>query len=370
MAQQPSVSAATQTNYRDAVAREVFGTAASYSTLTSTQQTDFDKLGDEAFFEVTSWAKWYAYIDPAATDLNGEFNEIFRLVWIQKSIRRFKSPPDSHAFFAAAVKPRLDRIADTYTADWMSGSLLATDNFTVEAIRKSAIAILVRQRTPVFPPMHELDRVIREEYVKLWNERQWAFRREVHKLTIATTGDVTIADADVAFDGLASKHIFITDANNARHPVKWMDATNVARLAARYDGTTGRPRYYYIQRATNPPQIVWLPAPDQAYSAYATVLVAAPTFAGTLSTIALGKLPPEFRANLRDMVVAKLAHQWGREDVDAARLMRFAISARDSLAASWASQGNVGSEAMPHHSSRFATDLASWNGSGVVGQLG
>lgn len=365
MAQQPSLSAATLINQRDDVASEAFGVAG-YSDLSSTKQSELTTEGNAAFYEVTQWARWYTEVSPDSVDLPSEWNEAFRHVWVAKCKRRWRSPQDFHAHWTQYVAPLLERIADHYTADWNSASALQDDSFSVQSLRQSAMAIVVRQRTPIFPPVREVDRIIRDEFVKLWNERKWEFRKRPVKLTITTAGDVQAAESFI-FDGMLSKHMTIKHTSG-RTTIEWVDATRAADLLAVYDGQTGVPMFFYDVDKGDTKSIQFIPMPDAEYTAFAVIYIGAPAFASAAnSTETVSLLPVEFRINLRDFIVAKIVHNWGREDTDASRLLGVAQSERDRLAQAWDDKGASRARIRGHHHRSFINDLMSFRGGNVLG---
>lgn len=368
MPQQPSLSASSLTNERDSVAREVFG-ASSFSAIGSNNQTDVTTEGNAAFYEVTQWARWYTEVSPDVTDLPSEWNEAFRQVWIAKCKRRFRSPQEFHIHWSMYVQPLLTRIAEHYTANWNSTSALSDGSASPGSIRRSVIAMCVRQRTPVFPVILELDTMIREEFVKLWEERHWEFTKRPLKVTITTSGDVIAADAFI-FDGMASKEFVIRTSGGALRKVKWIDATRHAEMAARLDGQTGVPRYFYDVDQGDDKTIQFLPLPDQNYEAFCVIWIGAPAFAGAESTTGIENLPEVFRGNLRDYVFAKAVSRWGREDVDATRAFNYAAGERSRLAAQWASKGAPRSTARGHHNFKFVNNLMSSNTGHIIGNMG
>ncbi len=358
--QQPTLSAATLTGAdRDAVCREALGDV--YSTLSTARKAQVDVEGNAAFYEVTQWGRWYAELDPTATDLPSEWNEAFRALWVAKCKRVFRSPQDYHIHYNTYVGPLLQRIADHYTLDWNSATVLADDSVSPLSIRKSVIALCVRQRTPVFPVIQQLDTMIREEFVKLWNTRQWEFRKRAVSLTINTNGTITVAGG-YQIDSMASKHFVIKNPpNGTRGNVEWCSATEWAHKKAAYDVTKlGIPRYFYDQENGDTKTFDWIPMPDQAYTAIAVINITAPSFGGTASsTTGISMLPPEFRGNLRDMVFAKCLGRWGREDVDATRAYNYAVSEQNKLFAEFDDKGASRSSARPGTQARWVGNLMS-----------
>lgn len=369
MAQQPVLAAATLANQRDAVTQEVFGVDL-FSSLSASKQTEVTFEGNSAFYEVTEWGKWYTEVAPDVTDLPSAWNEAFRALWVAKCFRKFRSPQAYHAHYNAYVAPMLSRLADHYTADWNSGTVLQDDTFTPAQIRKSVMALCIRQRTPVFPPVREVDAMIRDEFVKLWNERQWSFRIRSVQLTITALGEVQTAEAFV-FDGMASKTMVIVGASGTQYQIDWLDATRHARMSAAFNGQTGRPLFFFDVDKGDVKSIQFIPAPDQAYTAYAVIIIGAPPFSGANSTDGLSLLPVEFRANLRDMVFAKCLGKFGREDNDAARALAYARGERDAFAGRWDNKGASRAEIRNHNPMRFANDLASrWGSGSIIGGMG
>jgi len=258
----------------------------------------------------------------------------------------------------------------------------ASDEMTLNTIRRYVIAILVRQRTPVIPPFNQAHQIIRAEFVKLWNAKRWSFRVRHKRLTIdSATNGITLAAGDTdTIDGIASKHMTIRTSNGSRRKIVWLDSERFTQAAAFFGGSdpagdpaprTGTPRYFFDEDTGSPPPIIHLlPVADQDYDVYVNVVVGCPPFStGTVdSNNALGQLPPEFRHWLADKVVAVMLSKWGREDVDAARAMRESKREFDELSTAWADRGAHRYTARGHHHVKFLRDRASFWGSNIIGQ--
>lgn len=365
MAQQPSLAAASLTTERDSVTRELFGVP--FTSVLSAQQTQITTEGNAAFYEVTQWARWYTEISPDTTDLPSEWNEAFRQLWVAKCKRLFRSPQDYHAHFQTYVGPLLQRIANHFTGDWNSSSALADDTVTVQSIRRTVIALCVRQRTPIFPVILQLDTMIREEFVKLWNSRKWEFRKRDVDLTINADGTLTLP-ANHGFDGMASKSFAIATSTNMVQEVKWLDATRFSIMRTRMGDSEGIPKFFYDTDHGQTKAIRFLPAPDAAYTGHAVIYITAPAFGDAMSTNGLNNLPAEFRAHLRDLVFAKCLGIWGREDNDAARAYNRTMSEQNRLAAEWDDKGASRSTARPHGQKSWINQLMSGGGLVIGGR--
>lgn len=385
MAQRPSgisaITWATRTNIRDFVTREVFG--GDYANLDGSHKLDIDNLAEDAFFEVTNVIKWFAaadsdYTDPSLVDAPAELNELFKITWVAKAIRRFKSLDDGAIFQKQYVEPTTLRALASLEANFndATGSI---DAMTIRSMRRHVIAVMVRQRTPTIPPFEVVGQIIRDEFVKLWNHSRWRWRVRHKKATltefIASTslgGDILLADGDTdVMDTLASKRIYIKTSTGARVPVLWLDETRTAEAAIRYDGKRGTPRFFYDEdRGPDQPiAFHWLPNPDQAFTIFFSMVLKAPVFGDADSDLGFASLPMEFRSNLRDYVTAKVLHLWGREDNDAVRVFAVAKAERRELAAAWVDPGASRYTARGHHGLRFHKDLSSYPYGGLSGQL-
>lgn len=366
MAQKPVVAAATIENTRDDVARELFGSP--YADISGDVQNTFDGLGTDAFMRVTEIGKWYAYVDPSSADLPDEWNELFKVTWIALGIRSFRSGQDYHTYNAAVVLPLERQIADRFTDDWLGGTFLQTDDtLTPAGLRKRVILELIKQRTPLYPPILSLDYQIRQEFVELWNARHWEFKKRPVEMTIEADGDIAIGEG-YTFDGFASQQMTIRLSSGGTRELKWIDATKFARGMAYYDGNTGRPKYFYDFDKNGQRAIQLLPAPDQAYTAFAIIYIGAPDFGTLTSEDGLKELPPEFRAHLVDTVVARMMSKYGREDNDAQRRMREVTERREMLSAKWDDRGASRHSAKGNHHMQFTKNLTSYTGTNVLQQ--
>jgi hypothetical protein len=366
----PAIPIPDGTNDTDnEVAREVFGVGTGYLDLSGNTQADFISVGEEAFRDVTAIAKWYAeatgtHYTPADDDLNTDWNELFRVTWIAKCHRRWRSGQDFHAYMGAVVLPVEERVREHYTGSWDTADVTADDSITPVTMRRSAMMVLVRQRTPVYAPIPEIDRTMREEFQKLWNYRRWEYRKRLVEVTLTTDGDVLV-DGGWIYDGMASKWFTVEGASGGRKKCKWTDATRIADIATYYDGETGRPEWFYDEDHGATKKIHLFPLPDESYTARVVINIGTPEFGGEPDGLSL--LPPEFRGHLRDSVVSKLMGKWGREDVDAERMRKQVVKEREELAQKWDDKGSSRSMAVGHHHMRMPQDLASYSGRMILG---
>lgn len=373
MPQLPILTAETTTTARDPVVQEVFGPTLTYSSISSGQKAIVDREIGAAFYDVIGRSKWFSEVNPTVSDLPVEWNELLRQMAAARCKRVFRSVQDYALHWKAFVEPLQDRIADHYTASWMSPGSLASDIVTAASLRSAVISIIVRQRHPVFVPVNEIDRQIREEFVRLWNCKWWRFRKRMLKLTLTTSGTVVSAEGFL-ISALASKSFVLQGTSEmARTTVRWLDSTRAAEAASDYDGETGTPRFFYSTMNDGRMAIALLPTPDANYTAHAMVYIGAPSFTvgGSSGEIdGLRMLPTEFRGHLRDRVVANIISAAGREDNDAARLIRKVEMDFGMLAGQFDDGGPGESEAAPLHTGRIYSQLGSWDGSSVLGPIG
>ena len=325
MTQIPVLTAETTTSVRDPVVREVFGITNTYANLSAAHKATVDQEINASFIDVVSRGKWFAEINPTATDLPTEWNELFRQMTVARLKRHFRSTADYAAHWRIFVEPLQDRIADHYTAAWMATTPQATDIVTAVTLRQQVIAVIIRQRHPVFMPVAEIDRVIREEFVRLWMARYWKFRRKMLKVSLqASTGNITTSSTYSIACIASRKFRIIGSSDSASSDVTWLDSNRAIEAAAAYDGQTGRPLYFYTTWNDGREAITFIPLPDQAYTAYVMVYIGAPPFTptGMQGDIdGLRMLPPELRGHLRDRAISHIIGYAGREDNDATRLM-------------------------------------------------
>jgi len=373
MPQLPVLTAETTTTARDPVAQEAFGPSVAYSSLTTQQKSIVDREIGAAFYDVISRARWFAEINPSASDLPVEWNELLRQMAAARCKRVFRSVSDYALHWRMYVEPLQDRIADHYTASWMSSGTLASDIQTAASMRSHVISIIIRQRHPVFLPVNEIDRQVREEFVRLWNCKWWRFRRRMMKLTLTTSGSVVSAEG-YQISAFASREIVVQGTvSEARSRITWLDSTRAAEAASRFDGETGKPRYFYSTMSDGRMSIALLPIPDEDYTAFAMVYIGAPTFTlgGSGGEIdGMRMLPVKLRGHLRDRIVANIVSSAGREDNDAARLIRKAANDFELLAGQFDDGGPAEASAFPHHVGRTISQLGSWNGGNILSPLG
>lgn len=378
-----AITWANRANIRDFVTREVFG--GDYAGLDSSHKLDIDNLAEDAFFEMTNILKWFAasdsgYVNPSSSDAPAELNELFKITWVAKALRRFRSLDDGAKFQKQYAEPTTLRALTALDANFNTGDAFASDELTIRSLRRHVISVMVRQRTPTIPPFEVVGQIIRDEFVKLWNHARWRWRVRHKKATLtefvvstSTGGDILLPEGDTdVMDTLASKRIYIKTSTGSRVPVLWLDETRTAEAAIRYDGKRGTPRFFYDEdRGPETPIVFhWLPNPDQDFTVFFSMVLKAPAFTSDPNSSAgLSLLPVEFRANLRDYVTAKVLHLWGREDNDAARVFAVAKAERRELAAAWVDPGASRYTARGHHGLRFHRDLTSYPFSGISGQL-
>lgn len=372
--QKPVLTAETVTSIQPRVVAEVFGNSVVYGDLSTTQKASVDAQIAFAFTDVTNRAKWYAEIDPATQDLPTEWNELFHAIAVAKLKREFRSPNDFHAHWTVYVDPLFEAIERQYAAAWQSTTPLSSDEVTISTLRRSVLAVLVRQRTPVFIQPRDVDVAARDEFVTLWSARWWRFRRRgPQKVTFKTDGSIVSANSDVV-SSLCSRYFVIraTDdqsANAWTTPVRWVDATRAAEIAAQFDGATGRPRYFYDTMVGGQQQVLLMPTPDQDYSAWVVFYIAPPTFtSGSGSDDGLRQLPPQFRVLLRDRIVARLLSDAGTEDTDAARKMA-KVSRDFELLAPQYDSGGPSEQASPLATRTWPERMTSFRGGNTLQQL-
>lgn len=376
-----------QNAHRDILAREVFGVDG-WSNLASETQQTLSQLCDDAAYEIVNLAKWFHITDSSfdeisgsfADDLSEEFNELHRLMWTERAYRVFRSPQLAAEYNKATVMPAFYRAVDSFDPNFYFVSAGAWgDNISLDTMLRTVIGTLVRQRTPVIPPVEEGLRTIREEFVKLWESNRWPFRVRHTTLNIdGTDGSVTFGTEEEGFegfDGFASKHIYILDSSGIVHKCEWLDSTRFSIAKAQCDASTntstGRPVYFFTEDRGSVQAIHWAPDPDDDYTAYANIIIKPPTFTSLTSNSSLNGLnsmPAAFRAHLRDTVIAKLLSKWGREDTDAKRLLAQIQMDSIQLADDWAERGAEAASVVPGAGFRMVNDLRSHRGSPVIGQ--
>jgi hypothetical protein len=371
---------------QDFVAREVFGVD-NYSALTGNFATDLDLIEDDAFFEVSNLAKWWVYTDPQYTGpanaadastnaIPAVFSELFRSMWAAKAIRRFHNPQKGAMYFKEHTAPLFERVAQHFEAlTEFNDPTTPSTAMSVNSLRRAAIAVLVRQRTPVVPPFVTSRTTIVNEYNKLWEERRWMFKIRHVKVTIDTSGNILLPDPpegeqQITVDGIASKHIIVMDAQNIRYDIAWLDSERFVQAAARYDGDTGRPRFFFLEdKGSLPPIIRLLPTPDTTYTAFMNVLMGPPAITSDVATEAFDRLPLPLRAHLQNRVTGTMIHQWGKEDNDSLRWLNLIEKERAMFGPEWDYKGSHEFSARGHHHHDFIRSLASFRGVPILGQL-
>jgi hypothetical protein len=362
------------------MARALFGGDATYLGLPLHFRTDLDILEADAFHEVSNLVKWWIYSNPAFEapgDATGEedtipavFNELFRTMWIAKGMTRFRNTQAGVLYFREHVAPLFERAALHFEDEFHTTSGVSR-TFTLSELRRSVIATLLRQRTPVVPPFIQSNRVIHDEYVKLWDERRWTWRVRHKEVTIQTSGQVDLPGGDNdSLDGFASKHFTILLSNGQRSKIYWLDSERWAEAAARYDGDTGRPRFFFIENMGVFPHVIrFLPTPDIAYTAFVNVFIGPPTLAADDDGAAFDAMPTAFRAHLRNRVIGAMMSEWGREDADTQRWERKVEKERQTFGPEWDYAGSHEYSARGHHGHQFISMLSSYRGVPVVGQI-
>lgn len=375
--------AGDQKGHDDILAREVFGVADFTDLSTDTQDT-LRQLADDAAYDITNIAKWYhlmdsAYMGPATEDLADEFNELWRLMWTERAYRTFRSPQRAAEYHRDTVETMYRRVIDHFDSEFFAPT---SDNWgdaiSMSSLMRSVLTVLINQRTPVVPTVNEVTRTVRDEFVKMWEERRWNFRVRHTQIQISgTDGSVYFGPlgdpSDFGFDGFASKFIWIIE-NGRANKCQWLDSTRFAQCKAEYDQreTTGRPLFFFTEDWGSDPLIHWAPDPAADYTAYGNIILRAPAFSGTLTDSGTGNglnsLPPPFRSHLRDRVASKLLSKWGREDTDARRQLVQVRSDAIELADNWAESGAETSGTVPPAGYKMVRQLRSYRGAPVIGQ--
>jgi hypothetical protein len=376
------LSEAAIATLQNSVAREIFGVL--YSELSTDFKADLTALEHDAFHEVTQLIQWYLLTDTSWTgdaaspgvDLPIAFNELFRVAWLARAYRRFRSPETGATFRQQHVVPIYQQLSTFFDPNFATATIIPTDTVTYNSVARTAIARLIRQRTPVVPPFHEAQRTIRNEFIKLWKAKRWTWRVRFKQITITSEGAIEFPEGDTDnFDGFASKHIHIRNSAGLRSKVYWLDSERFANAAANYfdnagDLTTGLPEYFYDESLGDQPVITCLPKPDQAYFGYANVVIGPPNLSSdSTNDFDLEALPFAFQAHLQDRIFAILLSQWGKEDVDASRALRNVEKDYLSLTTAWEDKGAHRYSARGHHQQRLVQKLASYTGNRIVGQL-
>lgn len=381
-----TVISGTRAVDEDMYAREVFGVQ-NFTDLATDIRDKSRLLADDAAYEVTNIAQWWhfeeeGFTNTVADKLLEEFNEVFRLMWIQRGIRMFRSEEQSDAYQKNVVGPMLLRTVDHLNSQGTQGRLADADSyddpFSINIMLRSLISILVKQRTPVIPAVNDAARTIREEFVKLWEARRWTFRVRHTTFTIQADGSILLPEGvETQFDGFASKNIWINGTGSSRSTCIWLDSNRFAGAKAYYESgitpSTGLPRYFFWEDRGTIQVIHWVPTPDQAYTAFANILIKAPNFAvfadDSSDNNGLNNMPSPFRHHLRDRCVARLLSRYGREDTDAARWLQTVDAEFQEMADNWAERGAEASSVVPQAGDRMLRQQTSHRGSSIIGQI-
>ena len=376
-----TVPSGARDDAKDILAREVFGTD-DFSDLSNSNQSKLLTLADDAAFELTNLAKWYMLWDapwsgPDVREFPAEFNELFRLMWTERALRVFRSNTDAVEYRKEVVDPQFRSVVDNIgNSDKFGDFTHQHDLTTVTAFMESLISVCIRQRTPVIPPYEEGYRTIREEFVKLWEERRWSFRvRSVTLLISGTDGSVGFDTGDIdQFDGFASKFIWLTDGGGT-HKVMWLDSERFTRARAQSlasPSTTGRPVAFFTEDIGTSTRVHWVPNPNKDYTGVANIIIKAPPFAANPDVggefTGLNHLPSVFRHHLRDRCLARLLSKYGREDNDAQRWLNIVAKDTAELADNWAERGAEAANAKPLTFANRVRELTSYRGGGIIGQ--
>jgi hypothetical protein len=385
MTQIPSTAAvstnnAVHTDIRNEVCKECFG--AIYTGLSAEFQTTVDQADGDALFEYTNLLKWWvATGDTTFTTPTGDFvppvfNELFKLMWVHRLLRARRSDEAADTYFKSFVAPLFGRTAEAFDGEFGAQSSLADigDTMSVITLRRMVITTALRQRTPVIPPMARVHQIIRSEFVKLWKSRRWVWRVKPRRITINADGSTTIAGTDL-FGGIASKFFTLRGTNGVLGKVAWLDSERFSEASAVYDrggasADTGVPRWFFDEYdGTTTPLIRWLPAPDQAYTAFANIISDPPAFSDAdAGTAAFNQMPLVFRHHLRGRILVAVLSEWGREDVDIRRLRAESEAEYSGLGPTWDDPGSHRSTARGHHHRAFTSGLTSFAGPNVIGQ--
>jgi hypothetical protein len=323
-----------------------------------------------AKIRVAEVRKWYKDATGTADDGtypdagDDKWDELVELESIERLMRRFRSLQDAASFRETQIQPLLGSIATTYISDWNT-DFRTTRTLTPNMIRQSVISILIRKSNPAYPPLHEVDRAIYEEFAMLWECRKWRFRRRPLWLKIKTDGTVVSNDDSVSFDGIASKVITIKDGTRAPSQCVWKDSSKFSDLMGRYaneSDITGRPRWFFLIPEGDTEYIQFFPEPDKEYDAFAVIYTGVPVLSTDGDDDAgLKKLPTAFRMHLRDRVVSRMMREFG-ERTEANNIEQRVERDYLTLLAEFDDQGSNEWSASYYRPIRYARGFASFSG--------
>lgn len=307
MAQNPTITPYSVTGVRDRVCQSALGKT--YSRLTSDQQSTVDAVIAERFRFIYMVWKRIGEVSGESTDLPTDLQQLFVAEIIHALVREMRSPEQADRARTELTRLWRDTIS-YFTPDWTSSTsgAAATTFKAVDVYVTSAT--LRHEEGPFVVPSRHIDQLTTFTFRRIWNMRPWNFRRRQARFTINTDGQLTTT-ADFVFDQMGTMRFYYVDSPSVH--LCWASPDDMAYYRARYDGDTGRPKYFTIQDEGDSKTWKVVPTPDQEYTVDGALCIATPELPATrTSASGFSQLPPEYHPILWDLVLGKILRDHGR----------------------------------------------------------
>lgn len=298
-----------------------------YSELTANQKKVIDGDGTigtatpggmagDAFKIVGMWSQWLAQAGLSAIDDTLEPWLIDEVCLRATRVLR----PDRYEMFknsrTETMRQALDAFSDT-PMDATSNVSADAYALTLQSVRKYVVNYMRALEPPIFLPIEQIDQAAQIAIQRIWNSKNWSFKRREVVLSIDTSSNVTVSSGlsvSETMDELATLYLYFTDAGGENRRIEWADGDTMAyakSLASMASG--GRPRYFRTRGTGSSRVWTFFPTPDTTYTVRTEAWITGPTdFTTGSSTTTLSLFPADFVPVIRQAALAEAVRMTGR----------------------------------------------------------
>lgn len=273
-------------------------------------------MAGDAFKIVGMWSQWLAQAGLTAIDDTLEpwlIDEV-----CLRAVRVLR--PDRYEMFknsrTETMKQALDAFSDTPVN---AASNVDADAYalTLKSVRKYVVNYMRALEPPVFLPIEQIDQAAQIAVQRIWNCKNWSFKRREVVLSIDTSSNVTVSSGlggGETMDELATLNLYYTDAGGENRRIEWADGDTMAyalSLASMSSG--GRPRYFRTRGTGSSRVWKFFPTPDTTYTVRTEVFVSTPADFTTASLdTPLSLFPSDFVPVIRQAALAEAVRMTAR----------------------------------------------------------
>lgn len=344
MGQNPDIAAYSPEGVRDRVSQAALGNE--YSYLNTTQQAIIDLIINERFRFVYMALKRLGEVADDDSDLPDDFQQLLAVECIHAAVREMRDSQVAEIWSRERSRIWQDTLA-YHTPDWTNTTVQASATTTFAAIDKWVCSKTLRhEEGPFVVPTRDVQQSTRHCFFRIWNARKWNFRRRHARFTINTSGQLE-GDFTFTFDQLGVNRFYYTDAPS--RTLEWVSPDTMSYYRAKWDGDTGRPRFFTITDEGSSKKWHVEPTPDQEYEVDGALFIATPSLpTSTTSTSGFSDLPPEFHPVLWEMVYGRTLIDHGR-NASGNRIWNSANKSLDNYGAEYTDLGRTdGSLELPN----------------------